>query len=153
MEKNAKNITVANKIVGDDVLLKVKDLASGKVLAGQQGASISRSASEIDVSTKGTNWAEKLPGQLSWSISCDGLLVADDEAYAILEEAFHNRQRVEIYVEYPNGLKYEGLAIITTADLDAPFGDACSYSFEFGGTGELKPIRSVEEEPEIEGLA
>ena len=133
---------VANKVVGDDVLLKVKSLEDGKILAGQQGASISRSASEVDVSTKGTNWAEKLAGQLSWSISCDGLLVADDEAYNYLEDAFHNRQLVEIYVEYPNGKKYEGLAIITTADLDAPFGDACSYSFEFGGTGELTPIKS-----------
>ena len=133
---------VANKVVGDDVLLKVKDLETGKILAGQQGASISRSASEIDVSTKGTNWAEKLAGQLSWSISCDGLLVADDEAYGYLENAFHNRQLVEIYVEYPNGKKYEGLAIITTADLDAPFGDACSYSFEFGGTGELTPVKA-----------
>ena len=54
-------------------------------------------------------------------------------------------QLVEIYVEYPNGKKYEGLAIITTADLDAPFGDACSYSFEFGGTGELTPVK-----PEME---
>ena len=133
---------VANKVVGDDVLLKVKSLEDGKILAGQQGASISRSASEVDVSTKGTNWAEKLAGQLSWSISCDGLLVADDEAYNYLEDAFHNRQLVEIYVEYPNGKKYEGLAIITTADLDAPFGDACSYSFEFGGTGELTPVKA-----------
>lgn len=137
---------VANKVVGDDVLLKVKSLEDGKILAGQQGASISRSASEIDVSTKGTNWAEKLAGQLSWSISCDGLLVADDEAYNYLEDAFHNRQLVEIYVEYPNGKKYEGLAIITTADLDAPFGDACSYSFEFGGTGELTPVKAEMEE-------
>ena len=138
---------VANKVVGDDVLLKVKHLATGKLLAGQQGASISRSASEIDVSTKGTNWAEKLAGQLSWSISCDGLLVVDDEAYDYLEEAFHNRQMVEIYVEYPSGKKYEGLAIITTADLDAPFSDACSYSFEFGGTGELTPVKpQVEDE-------
>ena len=133
---------VANKVVGDDVLLKVKSLEDGKILAGQQGASISRSASEIDVSTKGTNWAEKLAGQLSWSISCDGLLVADDEAYDYLENAFHNRQMVEIFLEYPNGKKYEGLAIITTADLDAPFGDACSYSFEFGGTGELTPVKA-----------
>ena len=133
---------VANKVVGDDVLLKVKSLEDGKILAGQQGASISRSASEVDVSTKGTNWAEKLAGQLSWSISCDGLLVADDEAYNYLEDAFHNRQLVEIYVEYPNKKKYEGLAIITTADLDAPFGDACSYSFEFGGTGELTPVKA-----------
>ena len=137
---------VANKVVGDDVLLKVKSLEDGKILAGQQGASISRSASEVDVSTKGTNWAEKLAGQLSWSISCDGLLVADDEAYNYLEDAFHNRQLVEIYVEYPNKKKYEGLAIITTADLDAPFGDACSYSFEFGGTGELTPVKAEMEE-------
>ena len=137
---------VANKVVGDDVLLKVKSLEDGKILAGQQGASISRSASEIDVSTKGTNWAEKLAGQLSWSISCDGLLVADDEAYDYLENAFHNRQMVEIFLEYPNGKKYEGLAIITTADLDAPFGDACSYSFEFGGTGELTPVKAEMEE-------
>lgn len=137
---------VANKVVGDDVLLKVKALDTGKLLAGQQGASISRSASEIDVSTKGTNWAEKLAGQLSWSISCDGLLVVDDEAYDYLEEAFHNRQMVEVYVEYPNGKKYEGMCHILTADLDAPFGDACSYTFEFGGTGELKPIKPTQDE-------
>lgn len=132
---------VANKVVGDDVLLKVKDLGTGKLLAGQKDASISRSASEVDVSTKGTNWAEKLAGQLSWSISCDGLLVADDEAYSILEDAFHNREYVEVYVEYPGGKKYEGLAIVTTADLSSPFGDACSYSFEFSGTGELKAVK------------
>ena len=138
--------TIGKKVVGDDVLLKVKDLASGRILAGQQNASISRSASEIDVSTKGTNWAEKLPGQLSFSISADGLLVLDDEAYDLLEDAFHTRRAVEIYVEYPNCLKYEGMAIITAADLDMPFGDAVSYSFEFGGTGELKRIKPETED-------
>ena len=51
------------KIAGVDVLLKVKKGSSFVALGGQKGASLSRSATTIDVSDKNSRgWSESIVG-------------------------------------------------------------------------------------------
>lgn len=135
-------MAVGQKITGMKVKLFVKDTLTGKVLAGQQGASLSRSAESIDATSKDSEgyWNESLQGFKSWSIDCDGAFVTDDEAYAILETAYLNSENVEIYLEMPSGKKYEGAATITDNSLDFPYDDLVTYSLSFQGSGELKIV-------------
>ena len=110
----------------------------GKVLGGQRGASLSRSAGTIDVTTKDSNeWREQESGIKEWSLTADGLLVEDDEAYGLLEEAYLNGTKVQVALETPGGNKYHGDAIITDFPLDVPYDDAVTYSLTFNGTGPL----------------
>src|SRR4051812_3111460 len=106
---------MGSKISGMKVKLFIKDVATGKLLAGQKNATLSRSAETIDSTSKDTegNWTESLPGFKSFSIEADGALVLDDAAYEILEDAFIAGENVNVYLEFPSGTKYEGNCTIT----------------------------------------
>lgn len=112
-----------------------------KTVGAQRGASLSRSAETLDATSKESEgWSESLAGLKSWSISTDGLLVLDDEAYGLLEEAFMNSENVLVQIASKSGLKYAGDAIITTFDIDAPYDDLATYSIELTGANKLEKL-------------
>ena len=133
-----------SKIAGVDVLLKVKKDGEFKVVGGQTGASLSRSANTIDVSDKTTGgWASSLVGLKSWSISTDGFVSLGDEGQELLEKAFDNRETILAEIRLgkdddAKGVTYEGLCVIT--ELSNEFGqdDAVTFSLSLAGAGELK---------------
>ena len=62
-------------ISGVKVKVYIKD-ATGKVLGGQRGATLNRSAETMDATTKdGAGWQENVAGLKSWGIDCDGVFV------------------------------------------------------------------------------
>lgn len=128
-----------SKITGMKVKLFIGDAATGKVLAGQQGASLSRSAETIDATSKDTEggWTESLAGFKSWSIDADGCFVESDEAYNTLETSFLSSESVPVYIEFPSGTKYSGQVIITDFPLEMPFDDLVKYSLSLQGSGAL----------------
>src|SRR5438270_14065644 len=93
------------------------------LLAGQQNASLKRSAKSIEATSKDTAgfWTESLAGFKSWSVDCDGAFVENDAAYAVLETAFLNSETVNIFIELPSGTKYQGNATITDMSIDFPY--------------------------------
>lgn len=128
---------------GLDVLIKVNvgtDEAPEYIAVGaQRGASLSRSAETLDKTSKDSDgWQESLAGLKSWSISTDGLLILDDEGYEALENAYMMSENVLIQFSTKSGAMFEGDAIITAIDLDAPYDDLISYTAEFQGSGALK---------------
>ncbi|WP_026688796.1 phage major tail protein, TP901-1 family [Alteribacter aurantiacus] len=127
------------KITGMKVKLFIKDATTGKVLAGQKNASLSRSAETIDATSKDTEgfWKENLQGFKEWSVDCDGAFIESDEAYGILETAFINSENVDVYLELPSGTKYEGNATITDFSLEFPYDDLVTYSLSLQGSGAL----------------
>lgn len=127
---------------GIDFLIKVNvgtpEALEYKAVGAQRGASLSRSAETLDKTSKDSDgWQESLAGLKSWSISTDGLLIFDDEAYLALEEAYMNGENVLIQMASKAGSLFEGEAIITTIDLEAPYDDLATYSAEFTGAGKL----------------
>ncbi|PHA62861.1 phage major tail protein, TP901-1 family [Bacillus wiedmannii] len=134
------------KISGMKVKLFIKEATTGKVLAGQRNASLSRSAESIDATSKDTegNWKESLQGFKEFSIDADGAFVESDEAYGILETAFLNSENVDVYLEFPSGTKYEGNCTITDFSLDMPYDDLVTYSISLQGNGALKVVKGVE---------
>ena len=128
---------------GLDVLIKVNvgtaEVPEYVAVGAQRGASLSMASETLDKTSKDSDgWQESLSGLKSWSISTDGLLILDDAGYMALEEAYMASENVLVQFSTKSGAMYEGDAIITTIDLDAPYDDLSSYSAEFQGSGELK---------------
>jgi len=77
---------------GRDLLLTIQTAAGPPivytVLGSQQGASITRSADDLDASSKDSEDYVGLPGRRSSEISCDALLLPTDAAYVALEAAY-----------------------------------------------------------------
>ena len=128
---------------GIDLLIKINTgtdvLPAYTAVGAQRGASLSLSAETLDKTSKDSGgWVESLSGMKSWSISADGLLILDDAGYTALEEAYMENKTILIQMNTKTGTLFEGEAIITSIDLDAPYDDLASYSAEFTGAGELK---------------
>lgn len=132
------------KVAGVDVLLKVKDSDGQlKVVGGQTGCSLSRSASTIDVADKTTGaWATSMAGMKSWSIDAEGFVSLGDEGQELLEKAFDERKTVfaEIRVggtEDSKGITYTGEAVITSLENDFSQDDAVTFSISLEGASPL----------------
>jgi TP901-1 family phage major tail protein len=132
-----------SKVSGMRVRLFIEDVTSGKLLAGQRNASLSRSAETIDSTSKDSEgfWTESLQGFKSFSIDADGAYVTDDIAYGILETAFVQSENVTVYLEMPSGTKYKGNCTITDMSLEMPFDDLVTYSLSMQGSGALEIIQ------------
>ena len=124
------------------VKLYIEDATTGKVLAGQKNATLSRSAESIDATSKDTVgfWKESLQGFKEFSIDADGAYVESDVAYGLLEDAFLNSENVNVYLEMPSGTKYRGNCTITDFSLEFPYDDLVTYSLSLQGNGALAVI-------------
>lgn len=136
------DFTGTNAKRGLDILIYTSD---NKMLAGQRGCTLNRSASLIDVTNKTNDgWVESLTSTKQWSIDCDGVFVYDDAALVELEEAFLNSTVVKITLKDSKGWGYEGNAVITDFPIEAPYDDAATYSLTLTGTGALTKYTAVE---------
>ena len=129
-----------NKIQrGIDVVLYINDIA----IAGQQQASLSRSASPIDITNKINNdWSVSISGTKNWSIQCNGTYVKNAESLKMLEQAFMNNEEITVKVILGEH-NYEGQALITSFPLSAIFNTQFKYTLSLLGTGELKLIENI----------
>lgn len=121
------------------------DTPDPKVLAGQRGATLNRSADTIDGTSKDSEggWKENLQGFKEWGVDCDGALVASDEAYDHLEEQFEAGEPVNVIIELESGKQYKGAAIITDFPIEMPYDDLATYSISLTGAKELTRVPVV----------
>lgn len=119
---------------GIGVVLMINDIP----VAGQQNASLIRSAAPIDITNKiDGSWKESLSGVKTWKVSCGGMYVKNAESYKALENAFMNNEELTIKVMMDNH-SYVGQALITNFPLNAIFNSQFKYTLQLLGTGELK---------------
>lgn len=107
------------------------------VVGGQRNATLSEEAETIDVTTKNSAAQEFEYGQYNWKISCDGVYIKDDAAYVALRNAIRQKQKVKVRIKEGDTYTAEGLALVTSNELEAPYDDAATYSVELQGTGLL----------------
>ena len=120
--------------------IQVVLILNGEKLAGQLNATLTQSATAIDITNKiNAEWDEYLGGIKSWSISCDGLYVKDSTAYDTLQQAFMNNQDIDVEVKLDNK-KYAGKALFTEFPLIAAYNDTYKYKAKLLGNGELSVI-------------
>ena len=134
------------KTTGMKCIVTIHD-SSDKIIAGQRGASLSRSAETIDVTTKdGDLWSSSIAGFKSWSIDCDGAWIEGDASQKKLNEAFLNGTELKATVymnvsgtdgHWSSTEKFVGQVIITDFSFDLPYDDLASYSISLQGTGPL----------------
>ena len=108
-------------------------------VGGQRGGKLNRSGDSVDVTTKDDKgWKASRVGLLEWSIDGDGIYIEGDEGYELLEEKFLNREPVLVKMAVANGIKHEGLAVITDLPLDMPYDNEVTYSIKLQGMGALE---------------
>ena len=142
--------TYGNKQVvqGEDIILLVDD----KTTLHATTHTLKVDLEMKELRTKDTDGKEKWPGDVSWSVDGDGLVVVDDSienshtAEAVLDLVLQ-KKLVEVVVKSPlTGLAkmYTGKAYITTFSLSTPAGDNASYSYSLTGSGNLTPVDKPE---------
>ena len=131
--------------VGIDMLIKVNTgtIAAPvwKSIGGQRGATLNRSTNAVDVTTKDSDrWEENRPGNKSWSVDSDGVMVKNDEAYTALVNAWKNDEQVQLYIVRADLTIEKGMATITDFPEDGPYDAEATYSVSFAGSGKLEEV-------------
>lgn len=135
--------SIGNKrvIQGEDIILQVD--AKTTLHATTHTLKVDLELKELR--TKDTNGKEKAPGDISWSVDGDGLVVIDES----IENAHSSedvlalvlsKKLVDVVIKSPiTGLTkmYTGKAYITTFSLGTPAGDNATYSYSLTGSGNL----------------
>ena len=105
-------------------------------VAGQKGGTLNRGYDTIDITSKdNSGWQDEEYGNANWSIEADGLLVEDDAGFLALEAAFEGADYVKVRFQTQAGNKYEGSAIISDFNVEAPYDDQATYSLTLNGKG------------------
>ena len=124
---------------GLDILVYV----GSKAVGGQKGCTLTMEAETIDVSNKNDfGWASTIGGAKSWSVSCDGQFIANDEGQKALMDAFV--AGTEVQVEMKNtaeSIYFSGKAAITSLEVDAQFDDVATMTIELQGIGALSTVK------------
>ena len=124
---------------GLDILVYV----GSKAVGGQKGCTLTMEAETIDVSNKNDfGWASTIGGAKSWSVSCDGQFIANDEGQKALMTAFV--AGTEVQVEMKNtaqSVYFAGKAAITSLEVDAQFDDVATMTIELQGIGALSTVK------------
>ena len=124
---------------GLDILIYAGADSNKKAIGGQKGCTLTMEADTIDISNKNDfGWASFIGGAKSWSVSCDGQFIADDQGQQALFDAFV--AGTEVQVEMKNtgeSVYFAGKAAMTSLEIDAQFDDVCTLSMELEGIGAL----------------
>ena len=130
---------------GLDILVYIGESTNKKAIGGQKGCTLTMEADTIDVSNKNDfGWASTIGGAKSWSVSCDGQFIADDQGQQDLFDAFVAGTDVQIEMKNAaESVYFAGKAAITSLEVDAQFDDVCTLSMELQGIGALKVEKGV----------
>ena len=142
------NPSTSDGEVGKDFILKINTgTASVPVwttIGGQRGASLKRTADEIDVSSKMSGgWKAVKAGLRSWSIDLDGLVVLNDTGLQALEQAFMSGTEIHVQLVYPDATAQTGWGSLTDFSMDTPHDGEATLKGTIGGNGALSARAEV----------
>ena len=139
---------VGNKqvIQGEDIIVTVE----GKPTLHATNHTLKVDLEVKDIRTKDTNGKEKYPGDISWSVDVEGLVVIDsalasshDKPEDILQTILSKASvGVVLRAALTGALvnNYTGTGYITSFSLGTPAGDNATYNFTITGSGNLTPV-------------
>ena len=141
--------------LGNELFVYTSDSSNGTAnpFAYSTECTLSISANQIDTSNKQSGvWASALPGQLSWNVSTSALYTNQNN-YKTMFDKFAAREPVWVSFGEVTSMGdastamntallksagyYQGIAYITSLELNAGNGDVASFSVEFTGEGQL----------------
>ena len=125
---------------GLEILMYTGTEGNKKAIGGHKGCTLTMEAADIDVSNKNDfGWTSTIGGAKSWSLSCEGQFLTDDQGQQAIMDAFVDG--TDLDVELKNSTEsvyFAGTAQITSVEVDAQFDDVCALSIELKGKGPLK---------------
>lgn len=133
-------------VKGVDILILANtgtvDIPEWTAVGGQRGATLTENNATIPVTSKDSGGVEEYEyGNYSWSISCDGVYVPSDAAYTVLKDAMRNKEKVKVRWQEEGTDTLEGMALVTSRELEGPYDGEATYSMELQGTG--KPTENL----------
>lgn len=125
---------------GVDILVLVEsDTTPGTFIpaGGQREATFKEENEPIDITSKTSGgYLEQDYGLGNWGIDAGGVYVIGDASLKALKKAQRERKLVKLrWVETGETEVEEGMAIITSREIEAPYDGESTYSIEFTGTG------------------
>lgn len=143
-------MSVAKKIAGVDVLLKVADEAGVKqIVGGQTNCTLNREAETISVTDKTSGgFTSSIAGMISWSVDCDGFVVLGDSSFGLIEDTFMGRKAIEIEIRVgadseADGVTYTGSGYIVDLPLEFSQDNAVTYALSVEGATPLVKTKGV----------
>jgi TP901-1 family phage major tail protein len=131
---------------GVDILLMVEGATAETwvPVGGQRSASLNESVETIDTTSKdsGGNY-EYDYGLAGWTVSCDGVHVSGEENFGKLKAAMRAKEKIKIRITESTGatpIIEEGMALVISRDLEAPYDAEVTYAVELQGTGALTTV-------------
>lgn len=119
---------------GVDAVLYIGENAIG----AQENCTLNRQMAPIKITNKITgDWEESIAGLKSWSVTCNGMFIKDQDAWTALETAFRTGQKIAVKLTDGNK-EYMGQALITRMPLNAIFNKSYTYSITLLGVGALE---------------
>ena len=144
-KKNASTTATAGK----DYLIYLntgaaEDTPTWTLLGGQRSGDLSRTAEEIDASTKTSGgWKSVIPGLKSWSIDLESVYLSGDAGAKFLEAAFLAGEQVHVKFEYPDKSYVTGWGSITECSLGTPHDDVATLTGAISGDGPLSALATA----------
>lgn len=115
-----------------------------KPIAAIKDSTLTISQEELEASSFDSNgWMEYIPGLKEWELETEGLYVAEDASQESLYQALVDGEtvKVRLYPKEGAGNKgYEGLAFITSWEVNNAVDDVVTVTATFRGTGELSVV-------------
>lgn len=148
----------ASTVNGKDLMLFTEIGNKFTAIALATSCKLTVSGETLDTASKDSGkWTEKMLKKLSFSASSENCFSADADinGYDALMTVMLTMKPIKIQVGIPtnadadelpaNGWEspataYEGMALITSLELNAPDGDKATFSVSFDGTGALKKV-------------
>lgn len=108
------------------------------IVGGQRSATVTEENETIDMTSKDSGGAMDYDyGLYSWNISCDGVYVPSETAYAKLRTAMRAKEAIKVRLQEDGENVLEGNAVITSMEWEGPYDAEATYSLELQGTGRL----------------
>jgi TP901-1 family phage major tail protein len=125
---------------GVDILIQLESKTTPGTyvdIAGQRNATFSEEAETIDMTSKMSGgYTENDYGLGSWSISCDGVYVLGNAELTALRDAQREKEMVKVRWKEAGATQIEeGMAVVTSREIEGPYDAEATYSVELTGSG------------------
>lgn len=151
---------VSDKLLGKGVLayLNFGESATESspvwaLFGAQRSGNLSRTADEIDASNKSSGgWGETLPGVKNSELTIDCVMLAGDEIYNALCDAYENDEAVDVCRYKSDGTADRNWYSITDLSDETPHDDLVTFSVTLKGKGKPKRYSSLTSINDVTGL-
>lgn len=131
-------------VKGVDILILIEDpVTSGTYITvgGQRNATLSESVDTLETTHKLTQGFKEFEyGFGEWTVSGDGVYIKDDAGFVALKNAMRNKEKVKLRIKEEGEELEEGIALVTSRELEGAYDSEATYAVEFQGTGAITPV-------------